>query len=149
MVKKIYLCGAMEAYKDSNEAEKWRNEVKRFFADYCMNFECISPTDYYSFKYNIAKSNAEIMRFDLRKLKESDVVLVNLKDIRKSLGSSDEILYAYLLGKPVIGFLEEEIGNRKELEQYVHSWKFEQIDRIETGYDAMLSACEYIKDYYF
>ena len=149
MIKRIYLAGAMEAYKDTNEAKEWRDEVKEYFVDYCNNFECVSPLDYYSFEHNIAKRSAEIMRFDLRKVKESDVVLVNLKDIRKSVGSCDEILYAYLLGKPVIGFLEEEIGNRKELEQYVHSWKFEQIDRIETGYDALLNACEYIKDYYF
>lgn len=147
-MKTIYLCGAMEAYKDTNKAETWRNEVKNYFSKYLLGFECISPTDFYSFQNNCATRSSEIMRFDLRKVKEADIVLVNLNDIRKSLGTSDEILYAYTLGKPIIGFVDMEFTNKNDLELYVHSWKYEQIDRIETGEGSMLRACEYIKDFY-
>ena len=57
------------------------------------------------------------MRFDLRKVKESRVVLVNLEDLYRSLGTSDEIMYAWLNDIPVVGFLEDEnlIDTIKEL----------------------------------
>ena len=83
------------------------------------------------------------MRFDLRMVRESDIVLVNLKDLHNSLGTSDEILYAFIKGKPVIGFLEDEVDYEN-----VHPWKIEQIDRIETGKDAMKNAIDYIYRYY-
>lgn len=137
----------METYKDNDKASEWRNKVKEYFVQYALGFECISPVDYYSFGSNIAKNSTEIMRFDLRKVKEADVILVNLNDIRKSLGTSDEILYAYLLGKPVIGFIDDDIEG-EELANKIHTWKYTQIDRIETGSDSMLKACEYIKNYY-
>ena len=106
-MKTIYLSGAMEVYGSTNQAREWRDEVKAYFADYSTNFECFSPADYYSYGDSYHKSQAEIMRFELRKIKECDVVLVNLANIRKSIGTSDEVLYAYLLGKPIIGFIEE------------------------------------------
>lgn len=147
MKKIVYLAGAMEAYKDNDKAKEWREEVKEYFEMYSATFRCISPVDYYSFSDNIAKTNAEIMRFDLRKVKEADIVLVNLNDIRKSLGTSDEILYAYLLGKPIIGFIDDDIEG-KELVNKIHTWKYEQIDRIETGEDSMVHACDYIMGFY-
>ena len=56
--------------------------------------------------------------------------------------------YAYMLGKPIIGFLEDDITGDSII-KYVHEWKYEQIDRIETGKDALEKACDYIKNYYF
>lgn len=147
MRKTIYLAGAMEAYKDNDRAKEWREKVKEYFEMYSGTFRCISPVDYYSFSDNIATNDSEIMRFDLRKVKESDIILVNLNDIRKSIGTSDEILYAYLLGKPIIGFIDDEIKG-EELINKIHSWKHEQIDRIETGEDSMIHACDYIMSFY-
>lgn len=146
-MRKIYLAGAVEVYKDSDKAREWRNNVKEYFSKYLLNFECISPVDYYNFDSNIAKNFFEIMRFDLRKVREADVILVNLNDIRKSIGTNDEILYAYLLGKPIIGFIDDDIEG-EELANKIHTWKFSQIDRIETGENSMFRACEYVKDYY-
>ncbi len=147
-MKSIYLIGAMQIYGGkSEEAKVWRNKVKEYFSKYCLDFECVSPTDYYEYGSDYHKSNREVMRFDLRKVRETDVMLVNLKDIRQSVGSCDEIFYAYMLGKPIIGFIEEDIDDN--LIGYVHEWKYEQIDRIETGEDALEKACEYIKNYYF
>ena len=121
---------------------------KNIFLGIVLILSAYSPTDYYEYGSDYHKSNREVMRFDLRKVRESDVMLVNLKDIRKSVGSCDEIFYAYILGKPIIGFIEDDIDG-EELINYVHEWKYEQIDRIETGENALETACEYIKDYYF
>ena len=83
------------------------------------------------------------MRFDLRKVKESRVVLVNLEALDRSLGTSDEILYAYLNDIPIVGFLEDE-----RLLHTIHEWKNCQIDRIECGEGSQERAMEYIKNYY-
>lgn len=103
----------------------------------------ISPTDFYQIGKNYHKSESEVMRFDLRMVREADIVLVNLKDLHTSLGTSDEILYAFISGKPIIGFLEDE----SEIKN-IHPWKVEQLDRIETGEDAMKHAIDYIYRYY-
>ena len=147
-MKSIYLIGAMQVYgSKSEEAKEWRNKVKRYFSEYSLNFECVCPTDYFEYGSDSYKTNREVMRFDLRKVRESDIMLVNLKDIRQSIGSSDEIFYAYMLGKPIIGFIENDF-KEDELIEYVHEWKYEQIDRIETGEDALEKVCNYIKEYY-
>lgn len=148
-MKSIYLIGAMQTYGNkSEEAKTWRNKVKEYFSKYCLDFECVSPTDYYEYGGDYRKSEREVMRFDLRKVRESDIMLVNLRDIRRSIGSSDEIFYAYMLGKSIIGFIEEDLTDDK-LVDYVHEWKYEQIDRIETGEGALKKACDYIKNFYF
>ena len=140
----IYLAGAMGCYGAFAEyPKKWRDDVKEYFKKYSDNFTCISPTDYFEIGANYHQSEKEVMRFDMRKVRESDIVLVNLKDLNLSLGTSDEILYAFIRGIPVIGFSEE--GNESD----IHAWKIEQIDRIEYGKDSMQKAMEYIRNYYW
>lgn len=146
MSKNIYLAGAMSCYFNTDQHEypkKWREEVKEYVKKYYDNITITSPTDFYEIGKDYHKSESEVMRFDLRLVREADVILVNLKDIKTSLGSSDEIFYAYISGKPIIGFLEKE----KELKN-LHPWKLEQIDRIETGENAMYKAIDYIYKYY-
>lgn len=148
-MKQVYLAGAMEAYGDGNEAKIWRQEAEQCF--YCCdtNFRAISPVDYYVYSEQYHKNDSEIFRFDLHKIKQSDVVLVNLENIRKSIGTSDEILYAYMNDIPVVGFLETPYElNEEEIIKEIHPWKYIQINRIETGKDAMKKAIEYLTFYY-
>lgn len=146
MKYKCYLAGAMSCYYKENcyeKATKWRKKAEEYFTNNTDTFECINPIYFYSIGGNYHTSNFEPMRFDLRKVKESRVVLVNLADLHKSLGTSDEIIYAWLHDIPVVGFLEDE-----NLINTVHDWKICQIDRIETGEGAQERAMEYIKNYY-
>ena len=143
---KVYLAGAMSHWYKENKiakAIKWRERAEKYFANNTDNFWCINPCNYFSIGDNYHTSDYEPMRFDLRKVKESRVVLVNLEDLYRSLGTSDEIMYAWLNDIPVIGFLEDE-----SLMNTVHSWKVCQIDRIEVGEGAQERAMEYIKNYY-
>lgn len=143
---KVYLAGAMSCYHKERcyeKATEWRKRAEIYFVNNADNFECINPCNYFSIGDNYHTSDFEPMRFDLRKVKESRAVLVNLDALDKSLGTSDEILYAYLNDVPVIGFLEDE-----SLLHAIHSWKICQIDRIETGKGAQDRAMEYIKNYY-
>ena len=141
---RVYMAGAMSCYgTDEGYAKEWRKRVEDWFARNTDNVKCINPMDYYSYSHDISQSDIEVMRFDLHKVKTSDVVLVNCKDLFRSIGTSDEILYAYLNGIPVIGFVEDE----KDL-QTIHSWKYSQMLRVEFGDAALEKACEYIRGYY-
>lgn len=142
----VYLAGALTCYYKENKIEKatnWRKKAEEYFDRYTDNFTCINPIDYFTVDGNYHTNEYEPMRFDLRKVKESRVVLVNLEDLYRSLGTSDEIMYAWMNDIPVIGFLEDE-----SLMNTVHSWKICQIDRIEVGKGSQERAMEYIKNYY-
>ena len=146
MKYRIYLAGAMSCHYEENryeKATKWRERAEIYFANNTDNFKCVNPCNYFPIGDNYHTSDFEPMRFDLRKVKESRVVLANIKDLYRSLGTSDEILYAWLNDIPVIGFLEDE-----SLMNTVHNWKICQIDRIEIGKGAQERAMEYIKNYY-
>ena len=146
MSHKVYLAGAISYWYKENKIEKataWRERAEEYFENDCFGFNCINPMRYYSVGDNYHTSNFEPMRFDLRKVKESRVVLVNLEALDRSLGTSDEILYAYLNGIPVIGFLEDE-----KKASTIHEWKSVQIDRIEYREGAQERAMEYIKYFY-
>lgn len=140
-MKHIYLSGAITCYlKDNNikKAIKWREEAEKYF-DNTNNFKCINPMRYYP----LHTSDFESMKFDLRKVKKSYALLVNLEDLYRSLGTSDEILQAWMCDIPIIGFLED-----KTLINTIHEWKKCQIDRIEIGKNAQKRAMEYIKTIY-
>jgi len=146
-MQKIYLAGAMEVYHGTNKAENWRKGVKEYFKKYCNNIKVISPTDYYSYGGNYHKSDKEVFRFDLHKVRTSDVVLVNLNDVRQSIGTCIEVYEAYKSDIPVIGFLYDELSVDKMI-KLIHPWVYCCVDRIETGKNSMIKACDYIRYYY-
>lgn len=146
MKRNIYLAGAMSCYFNTDKHDypkKWREEAKEYVKKLYDDITLVLPTDFYQIGKNYHKSESEVMRFDLRMVRESDIVLVNLRDLHSSLGTSDEILYAFIRGNPVIGFIDDE----SEIKN-IHPWKIEQIDRIETGKDSMKNAIDYIYRYY-
>lgn len=149
MKKQIYLAGAMSCYSPNDEIyKKWRKDVRDWFDSSFgylseCSFTCIDPTEYFDIGQNLHKTEKEIMLFDLRKVKSSNLILVNLRDIEKSPGTIDEVFYAWMNNIPIIGFLESNEENIK-----VHPWLMEQIDRIEIGENSMKKAMLYIKDYY-
>lgn len=137
----------MEFYYGTNKAKKWRNDVKEFFEKYTDNFTVINPTDYYPYGKNFHKNYHEIFRFDLHKVKKSDLILVNLNDIRKSIGTCIEVYEAHKSGIPVIGFLDDKLSN-EALIDLVHPWIYYCVDRIETGKNSMNTALSYILSCY-
>ena len=155
--KRIYLAGALGCYGDKAEYPKvWRNRAKDFvnnmqdFYTKDVKWECVSPVDFYEYGAGLHKTEKEIMHFEVRCVKNGDVVLVNIKDLEKSTGTNDEILYAWTHNIPVIGFLEtDDVLTEKEVESLLHPWKYEQISRIDTGKFAMDDALRYILDYYY
>ena len=145
--QKIYLAGAIGCYKDCPEkAKEWRRYVNFFLHVKGLEneWEVFDPTNYYNYWNPTHKTEKEIMRYEFNQIKHSTVALVNLKDIDKSIGTSDEILFSYINNIPVIGFLDDS----DDVNEYVHPWKIEQIDRIETGEKALENVLDYILEYY-
>lgn len=138
----IYLCGGMGKFGKENfeECNKWRKYCKKTLETYECNYrvEAINPNDYFNFideppRYD---SQNEVMKLDLHKLRNSNLVIANFNDMY-SLGSMSEIAIAYDRGIPVIGL--------NESYQDLHPWQVCMCERIFTNIDDML---DYIEDFY-
>lgn len=77
------------------------------------------------------------MKFDLRNVKNSDLVLVNFNN-PLSIGTAQELAIAYDRDIPIVGTAEKD--NIK-----FHPWLKEECDKIFTN---AKEACEYIADFY-
>lgn len=73
--------------------------------------------------------------------------MVNLNDIRKSIGTCIEVYEAYKNNIPVVGFLDDELPI-EEMIKLIHPWIYCCVDRIETGKYSLNKAINYIIDYY-
>ena len=109
----IYLAGGMQKFgkKDFNESNYWRVHIEQEL----MKLDCgrqtriCNPNDYYSFYDNAPRYSTmrEVMEFDLNKVRNSDLIIVNFNDL-KSLGTMAELAIAYEHRIPVIGLCTEE-----------------------------------------
>ena len=138
----IYTAGGMGKFgkKNFNEGNKWREYCKKALRSCECNYNAtvINPNDYFNFideppRY---KTEDEVMRLDLHKLRSSDLVIVNFNDMY-SLGSMAEIAIAYERGIPVIGLDVDK--------QNLHPWQICMTERIFNDIDEMI---DYIEDFY-
>ena len=138
--KKIYLAGGMSKFGKNNydESDKWRKHCKEILNNrtYKYNLDIVNPNDYFNFKGVTYKSQREVMEFDLNKVRNSDLIIVNFND-PQSLGTMAELAIAYEKRIPIIGLNED----RNEL----HPWQIEMCSRI---FDTMGEMLMYVKDYY-
>lgn len=141
-IYQIYLCGGMQKYGKENfdKSNEWRKYCKQTLENYeCMHNVCaINPNDYFSFNADLPQysSQKEVLRFDMYKLRGSNLVIANFNDMY-SLGSMAEIAIAYDRGIPVIGLNEDN--------QTLHPWQVCMCERIFDNIDEML---DYIEDFY-
>lgn len=149
----IYLAGCETWYHKNGSCyyEEWRDAVEQWFEKYCDDVTIVNPCNYYGFDEKHHKTDAEIRRFDLHKVRHSDIVLVNLDRITDSVGTMNEIFVADEHNIPVIGFYE---FNNDESDFHSdrykeESWILDSCHRIEDDETtAMFDACAYIRDYY-
>lgn len=138
----IYLCGGMQKYGKENfdKSNTWRKYCKKILEDYegIYNVSAINPNDYFGFNSEPPQYNTqnEVMRLDLHKLRNSDLVIANFNDMY-SLGSMAEIAIAYERRIPVIGL---DLDKQK-----LHPWQICMCERIFNNIDEML---DYIKNFY-
>lgn len=138
----IYLAGGMGKFGKENfdEGNLWRIKCKESLENFEGNYNTrvINPNDYFNFKEDppTYKTQREIMEFDLNKVRNSDLIIVNFNDMY-SLGTMSEIAIAYEKKIPIIGLDTDN--------QNLHPWQIEMTNRIFSDIDEMLN---YIKYYY-
>lgn len=138
----IYLCGGMGKFGKDNydTSNTWRRYCKQALETCESEYKvtAINPNDYFNFvdEPSLYKSQKEVMNFDLHKLRNSDLVIINFNDIY-SLGSMAELAIAYERRIPVIGLDIDK--------QNLHPWQECMCERIFDNIDEML---DYIQDFY-
>lgn len=123
-----------------DEGNLWRINCKESLESFEGNYDVKieNPNDYFNFKEEppVYKTQREVMEFDLNKVRNADLIIVNFNDMY-SLGTMSEIAIAYEKKIPVIGLDSDN--------QNLHPWQIEMTNRIFSDIDKMLN---YIKYYY-
>lgn len=138
----IYLAGGMGKFGKENfdEGNKWRVLCKREFEDYdSQHYVYVdNPNDYFNFieEPRRYQSQREIMEFDLNKVRNADLVIINFNDMY-SLGSMAELAIAYEKRIPIIGL---DVDN-----QELHPWQIEMCNRIFNNIGELV---DYVEDFY-
>lgn len=148
MDKKIYLCGAMAA-KNYEDAMSWRKEATDYAEIYIpVENAVFNPMLYFNYEMDQDDfSDKECFRYEKRMLPECGVLLVNLEDIEKSVGSIHEIAWAFDHDIPIIAF--HRVYTDEQVFSKVHPWILEEVDRFFTGENSIDEAVSYISSYYY
>ena len=145
MNKKIYLAGCCSAIS-KEEREQWRLQLKCQLDDYFNLFNPCDLDDEYEYG-NLNTSN-EVMKYLLYKLKDSDIVVVNLDNSKLSCGTTGELVLANHLNKPIVGF-----GTKEDT---WYEWDVVCCDKIikvqdmfARGYESIIdTVADYVKNMY-
>lgn len=138
----IYLAGGMMKFNKErfSEQNSWRTYCKKILEEFQCDYKVkvTNPNDYFSFKDDppAYQSQREIMEFDLDRVRNADLLIVNFNDIT-SLGTMSELTVAYEKRIPVIGI---NVGNQK-----LHPWQVEMANRIFGSLDEALC---YVENFY-
>lgn len=139
----IYEAGAMTNCKSFEEMNNWRiflkTAINKVAENVGINVRVINPVDYYNFREPKHQSELEPMNFDLARVRESDLVVVNLEGLNKSIGSIIECYEAYKNNIPVLAF-----GNNDDYPE-LHPWVQCCITRHDKDYRECIN---YIRDFY-
>ena len=139
---RIYLCGGMSKFnkENFNEGNKWRVLCKEVFENCDSQYYVYvdNPNDYFNFVEEPRRyqSQREIMEFDLNKVRNADLVIINFNDMY-SLGSMAELAIAYEKRIPVIGL---DVDN-----QELHPWQIEMCNRI---FNNIVDLIDYVEVFY-
>lgn len=118
---KVFLSGGMTGLT-KKEASHWRTLFKMADIYQCIIFK--DPTYLYKPSDNTNQLyEKEAMRYDLYCVKQSDVIIVNFNSL-SSIGTAQEVMYAHILNKPIIGMIEEDKYDQ------LHPWYREECIKI-------------------
>lgn len=141
--KMVYLSGSCKN-ETLDDRSGWRSDCVTWFCKNADRFIAFNPVAYFDYDRNDHKTELEVLDFERRAVKKSDVMLVNLRNIEKSVGTICELAWAFEYDIPIVAFYESE----DEYELQLHPWIENMCDRIECGIGAMEKALRYVRDYY-
>ena len=145
---KIYLSGKMSGIS-LEEAMVWRNKfINEYSKHTSFTPDIFNPPLYFNYEMPVeAFSDRECFRYEMRILKTSDIVVVNLDQVETSIGSLQELAVAWANDIPVIA-VDEKHDTLEEAVEDMHPWLVEEIDKIFTGPDCYRAAATYIYSFY-
>lgn len=129
------------------EQNKYRVKIKQKLESHegAVKASVCNPVDYFTFEEVRHQSQKEIMEFDLNKVRNSDLLIVNFNDPR-SLGTMAELAIAYEHRIPIIGLNEQYSLNGLEMVfSELHPWQQEMSSRIFNDIDELI---EYVINFY-
>lgn len=138
---KIYLSGGMGSLS-FDEQICWRYEVNNAVNDkYSVVSDAkrlywFNPVEHYNFQEKLHRTEREVFEYDLHKLRESDLIIVNFND-PSSIGTAMELVLAKEMKIPIIGLNEDETE--------LHPWLVECCTRI---CDTMAELIDHVVDFY-
>lgn len=134
---KIYLAGGM-SNMTWEEQTLWRDLVEKLlYKDddtYKFKIDIINPTKFYNFKEKQEDSELEIMKYDLRHVRSSDLIIVNFNN-PNSIATAQELAIAYDRDIPIIGIKTTDL----------HPWLYCMTDKM---FDNIEKAVKYIIEFY-
>ena len=135
---KIYLAGACKNVPDEGRA--WRTKatmmLNRAAEMRGTRVAAINPLDYFTYAENKQISHKQVKNYYLNRIRNCDVVLVNLDGTNSSPGTAQETQFAVDMKIPVIGFGTSEI----------YHW-ISDVD-CDVTFKDMSEAIDYIRDYF-
>lgn len=140
----IYEGGKMSGLS-FDEMNNWRFslsvELKKIAnsIDADVKLRVINPVDYYNFEEYRQQTELEVMNYDLARVKESNLLVVNLEGLTTSIGSMIECYEVYKNNIPVLVF-----GSQIDYDN-LHPWIKCCITRHDKNYRECIN---YIRDFY-
>lgn len=125
------------------EMNTWRIELKDELDSVASTSNTkaiiVNPCNYFNFEEKKHQTELEVMNFDLAKVKNCDLLIVNMDGLNTSIGTCIECYEAYKQGIPVLAFGSEKLYNE------LHPWIQNCITRHDKDYHKTI---EYIRDFY-
>ncbi len=97
---KVYLSGASKVLNDNGAS--WRSDMQYWLEQY--DLKVFNPNEHYDYKKLYPDTTKECMNLYLEQVKRCDIIVVNLDNTDKSVGTGVEIGYALAFNKPIYGF---------------------------------------------
>lgn len=138
---KIYTAGKMSG-KSYAEQMQWRKYMERVICEQSgKTITFVHPPMFYNYNEPFHKTERELYEWELSQIISSDVVIVDLRDIRDSISTHMEL--GAVAAANIVGNKRIFVVGIGELDSD-HPWIKESTFRIEKDFDA---AAEYISDY--
>lgn len=136
-VFQIYLAGASLHAED--EGRQWREKAVQIFEqqkdEYSYKVRVVNPIEYFSYSEAKHQSDSQIKNYYMDQVLHSRLILVNLNDSDKSIGTAQELQFARDHEIAIIGFGTENIYNWLKVD-------------CQCIFPSMLQAIDYITEYY-
>lgn len=130
----VYLSGAVAKVPDN--FQQWRDQCLDY-AQYYTNLKFIDPNTYFNYTDKLPDTDKQCQDLFIWMIDKCDVMLVNLDDSYRSVGTGMEVEHAFCNNIPIIGF-----GN------YEATWYPWVGSRVSAVFEDLEDAIHYISHSY-